>query len=61
MFKKYDYVSHECYGDAILTKKGIKASNEYHIKYELIRKKLKSLVKIDDEFDLGICSIIEKM
>lgn len=59
--KSSNYVKQEPYGAISITNKGLKTANEYAQKYELVRKKLSSLVDMKSDYNIGICSIIEQM
>lgn len=59
--KEKSYVKQEPYCSVSITNVGLKVANECNEKYMLIQEQLKPVVDIDDEFNLGVCNIIEHM
>lgn len=59
--KKMNYVMQEHYGTLKLTKAGSRMANECLEKYEKIKKAVKPVVEIQEDYCLGICTLIEMM
>ena len=55
------YIVHDSYSDVQITNSGIKVANDCHKKYETIKEELKDVISSIDDYNLGICYLIESM
>ena len=58
---KMNYIQKEHYCSVSLTHSGKKAAEECKKKYILIKNQLEPLIQVNDEYNLGICNLIETM
>ena len=59
--KDMNYIQQEPYSSIRLSRYGQRMTNECLEKYEMIREQLKPVIDVKEDFDLGICTLLEKM
>lgn len=59
LLKKLNYIKQEHYGTLDITPSGSRVANEYLDKYNQVKKAVDPIVKIEEDYDLGICTLIE--
>lgn len=59
--KEMNIISQKYYGYIYLTSYGSRTASNCLKKYEKIKETLKPVIKITDDYNLGICTIIETM
>ena len=59
--KDMNYIRQEPYSSIRLSRSGQRTTGRYLEKYELIREQLKPVIDVKEDFDLRICTLLEKM
>ena len=59
--KEMNCIIQEPYSAIRLSRFGQKTANECLKKYEVIREQLKPVIDVKEDFDLGICTLLENM
>ena len=58
--KDMNCITQEPYSSIRLSRSGQRVANECLEKYELIREQLKPVIDVKEDFDLGICTLLER-
>ena len=54
-------ITHEYYGNISLTSYGSRLAAQCLKKYDKVKDTLTPVIKIKDDYNLGVCSIVEMM
>ena len=59
--KDLNIITQKYYGYIYLTSYGSRTASDCQKKYEKVKNALTSVIKVKDDYNLGICSIVEMM